>query len=326
MQIDVGASIAELLYEHPSVTIPGLGALVAAYKPAAIDQLEGKITPPSKQISFNKNLLIDDGLLVKHLREKYHLTYGEAMREVDLYAQNVRAMIERREIVTFPQVGRLYKNYEQNYQFLPDETNFNTDSYGLPTLDYYPVARSVQEKVQAAATIPSPTTSSKRNRQPWLQRNLLPVSALGALLIAGGVYLLLQHPKEPAIIEETATTVPTARYNVSPLENEDGTVEEMATDSEITADNAEESSSEGATLKPGTKSAIISIGTFGSRENIDRLIKKIYQKGYEPYTEKISSTLTRIGVQIPYERSADLTKAVQTLSREFDTKVAVYKK
>lgn len=326
MQIDVGASIAALLYEHPSVTIPGLGALVAAYKPATIDQIEGKIVPPSRQISFNKNLLIDDGLLVKQLREKYRLTYGEAMREVDTYANSVKEMIERREIVTFPQVGRLYKDYEQNYQFLPDETNFNIDSYGLPALEYYPVARTVQEKVQAATAKQQTTAPIKLQKKNWLQRNLLLVSCIGAFMIAGGVYLLLQHPKEVAVVQDEAPRVPTARYNVSPTETEtEGIVEETASDAELKNDSADDSDTEGATLKPGTKSAIITIGTFSNKENVDRLIKKIYSAGYEPYTAKVGKA-TRVGVQLPYEKTSELTKAVQTISKEFDTKAVLYKK
>ena len=317
MQIDVGASISALLYEHPSVTIPGLGALVGAYKPAAIDPLEGKIVPPSRQISFNRNLLIDDGLLVKHLREKYHLSYGEAMREVDAYAKQVKDSIERREIVTFPQVGRLYKDYEQNYQFLPEETNFNVESYGLPALAYYPVARTTQEKIQAAtAKKEAPVRLQKKN---WLQRNLLLVSCIGAFVVAGGVYLLLQHPKETKIVEEEMPSIPTSRYNVGPAD------EETATNADLRNDSADDSDSEGATLKPGTKSAIITIGTFGNKENVDRLIKKIYEAGYEPYTEKLGKN-TRVGIQMPYERTAELTKAKETISKEFNTKAAIYKK
>ncbi|MFN7115619.1 MAG: hypothetical protein ACK4TA_02410 [Saprospiraceae bacterium] len=324
MQIDVGACIAELLYEHQSVTIPGLGAFVSAYKPANIDQVEGKIAPPSKQISFNKNLLIDDGLLVKQLREKFRLSYGEAMRTVDDYAREVKEKIDRREIVTFPKVGRLYKDYEQNYQFLPDETNFNTDSYGLPTLEYFPVVRTVQEKTQAAAAS-KPYTPVKITQKNWLQRNLLLVSSLGAFVVAGSVYILLQNPKSVAL-EEPTPSVPTARYNVSPSENEETAADVEEVNARSTPDTeADDSASEAATLKPGTKSAIITIGTFSNPDNVERLIKRIYKAGYEPYTEKVGKN-TRVGVQFKYDKSSELTAAVREVSQEFDTKASIYKK
>jgi len=321
MHIDIGACIADLLYEHKSVTIPGLGAFVSAYKPANIDQVEGKLAPPSKQISFNKNLLIDDGLLVKQLREKYRLSYGEAMRTVDDYAGKVKESIERREIVTFPKVGRLYKDYEQNYQFLPDETNFNTDSYGLPVLEYMPVMRTAQEKAQAAAaTQQAPVKIKKKN---WLQRNLLLVSSIGVFVIAGSVYVLLQNPiSKNELQEEVAPSVPTARYNVSPSESDETDVAEVNAQGN---DEADDSASESATLKPGTKSAIIMIGTFSKQENVERLIKKIYENGYEPYTEKKGAAM-RVGVQMKYERTADLNAAVNSISKEFDAKAAIYKK
>lgn len=324
MQIDVGACIAELLYEHRSVTIPGLGAFVSDYKPANIDQVEGKIAPPSKQINFNKNLLIDDGLLVKQLREKYRLSYGEAMREVDAYSKSVKEMIERREIVTFPQVGRLYKDYEQNYQFLPDGTNFNSDSYGLPTLEYYPVVRTSQEKAQAVAASKI-AASIKVQQKSWVQRNLLLVSSLGAFVIAGCVYFLLQNPKNESIVqEETSPSVPAINYNVSPLENNGKAADVEEVNDRAVAD-ADDSNSEAATLKPGTKAAIITIGTFSKPDNVQRLIKRIYEAGYEPFTEKKGKN-TRVGVQLKYDNDAALNKVVNEVSKEFDTKAVIYKK
>ncbi len=328
MQIDVGASISELLYVHQAVTIPGLGAFVSSYKPANIDQVEGKIAPPSKQIQFNKNLLIDDGLLVKQLREQYRLSYGEAMRAVDDYAKEVKGKIENREIVTFPKVGRLYKDYEQNYQFLPDETNFNTDSYGLPTLEYYPVVRTSQEKVLAAAAA-NITAAKNLQQKSWLQRNLLLVSSLSAFVIAGSVYLLLQNPKsEPITEEETISSIPVSpkRYNVSPSENDGATagVEEV-NDRSIADAEADDSDSEAATLKPGTKSAIITIGTFSKPDNVERLIKKIYKAGYEPFTEKVGKN-TRVGVQLKYDNTSELNNIVKEISAAFDTKAVIHKK
>lgn len=323
MQIDVGARIADLLYENQSVTIPGVGAFVAAYKPAGIDQIEGKILPPAKQISFNKNLLIDDGLLVKQLREKYRLTYGEAMRAVDDFAKQVKDKIERREIVSFPQVGRLYKDYEQNYQFLPDETNFNTDSYGLPTLEYFPIARTPQEKVQAVAEVKKLATVPRARKKNWLQRNLLLVSAVAALLITTSVYVLIQNPKTNTQ-EGALPDVPAARVNIPPSEQEGAAAEEINTrdNEDIESDNAD---TESATLKPGTKSARIAIGIFSKKENVDRLIKKIYEAGYEPFTEKVGSS-TRVGIQMKYDRSEELSRALQNIRKEFNTKATVYKK
>lgn len=321
MRIDVGACIAELLYEHQSVTIPGLGAFVSAYKPANIDQVEGKIAPPSKLVSFNRNLLIDDGLLVKQLREKFQLSYSEAMRTVEQFATNVKETIERREIVTFAGLGRLYKDYEQNYQFLPDSVNLNADAYGLPTMDYFPVARTTTEKSHQSAAKPvgKPVVARQQN---WLQKNLLLLTTVGVLMVAGGVYLLLWYPKDKTNTEETGEIVPTSRFNVSPVDKrtsaEETTINEAAND-------ADESDSERATLSPKQKYCMINIGKFSKQENVDRLIKKIYEEGFEPYTEK-SGKLTRVGIQMKYDKESEIQEALNTVRRKIEPKATIIKK
>ena len=55
-------------------------------------------------------------------------------------------------MVNIPGVGRLYKDFESNIQFIPDSTNFNKDSFGLPTIKFYPILR---DKVSAESIIPS---------------------------------------------------------------------------------------------------------------------------------------------------------------------------
>ena len=63
--MDIGQCIAELLYEQESVSLPGLGSFTSRYKPAAIDHVQGKLSPPTKEIEFNANLVLDDGLLAE---------------------------------------------------------------------------------------------------------------------------------------------------------------------------------------------------------------------------------------------------------------------
>lgn len=325
MQIDVGACIADLLHEQQSVTIPGLGAFVTAHKPATIDAVEGKIVPPAKQISFNKNLLIDDGLLVKSLREKFHLSYGEAMRAVDEFAKSVKETIERREIVHFQAVGRLYKDFEQQYQFLPDGTNFNTDAFGLPALEYFPVGRPTAVKASPPPVKKSVVaTSATQNAKNWVQQNLLLVSSAGVLVLTVSIYLLVFNQKEPPQEQEAAPPSITSRYNVGPSEEEIEAAEN-ATNLTPAEEDTDESASESATLSPKQKYAVISIGLFANKENVERLIKKIYEEGYEPYAQK-SGKGTRVGVQLKYDRSSELNETLRAIQKKFGTKAVILKR
>ncbi len=62
--MDVTAFIRELLFGHDCVIVPGFGGFIGNYTPARIDKRTGTFYPPVKQISFNRNLNHNDGLLV----------------------------------------------------------------------------------------------------------------------------------------------------------------------------------------------------------------------------------------------------------------------
>jgi cell division septation protein DedD len=101
-------------------------------------------------ISFNENLTINDGLLVQKICRDYGLSTEQASKEVQEFIDKTTIALEQREIITLPGIGRLYKNYAQKVQFLPDNTNFNTESYGLPPLQFSPIIRSREVKEQFA--------------------------------------------------------------------------------------------------------------------------------------------------------------------------------
>ena len=62
-RVNVDKSISELLYQFDCVIIPDFGGFVANYAGAKIQPIQNTFTPPSKQISFNRNLTSNDGLL-----------------------------------------------------------------------------------------------------------------------------------------------------------------------------------------------------------------------------------------------------------------------
>lgn len=335
MQLDISASIAELLYEHQSVSLPGLGSFVSNYKQATVDQVEGKIHPPSKQLNFNRNLLMDDGLLVQHLRKKYNVSYPTAMLAVEEFVQDAKTAIEKREIFTIPGVGRLYKDYEHNFQFLPDDVNFNTDSYGLPTVSFYPVLRNQRETPVKETTgtpaqakkqpAPAAASSNGKGFGAWLQRNLVLVSSVMLVAVALVVYFQFFNPGNTE-----SEQVPGERYNVSPsrMTSEEQMESPAARDADTNdpeQDDGDDGITEGATMQPEQQYAMIGIGLFSQKENVDRLVQQIFETGYEPYTEK-KGNLTRVGIQIAYKSEQDIQKALKDIQNKFDKKAQVMKR
>lgn len=220
MKIDVGRAIQELLFDQETVIVPGLGGFTSAPSPATVDYVQGVVTPPSKKIEFNPNLVINDGVLVHHIQKRETVTFQEAGEAVDRFVDEVKQALERREIIEIPQVGRLYKDYEHKVRFLPEGNNFNADAFGLPVVQFSPLAKerhkeapapSVKiavspappvEKEKPAVTAPPPANKEPEATAPvaaiatgstnWLQKFLPWLVLFSAVLLAASVYLIFR--------------------------------------------------------------------------------------------------------------------------------------
>ncbi len=157
MDIKLASEIKELLIEDGSISIPEFGGFTSTYKPAVVDAVNGQLAPPSYHIAFDANLQMNDGRLVEHIRQKFRLSSAAASEYIDAFANDARRNFDKGEIVVLPEIGRLYRDFAQKIQFLPDATNFNTDSFGLPSISFTPVLRNKVESItRATADVPPP--------------------------------------------------------------------------------------------------------------------------------------------------------------------------
>lgn len=149
MKITVANDLKDILFERNAVVVPGFGALTSQYKSANVDGVTGKMTPPALDIQFDVNQTTDDGILVDFLKSKYSATTTEVQDAIAHFTLIANETFEKHEILAVPEVGRFYKDFTQGIRFLPEKTNFNIDSFGLPTLQYYPVSRTRVEMENA---------------------------------------------------------------------------------------------------------------------------------------------------------------------------------
>jgi nucleoid DNA-binding protein len=138
--MDITAFIRELLFSHDCVILPGFGGFIGNYTPARIDKTTSTFYPPVKQISFNRNLNHNDGLLVGRLSEHSKVNYGDARNLVEEFVAGLRKKLERGEKVVFDNIGSFINNQEGNVQFEPDRNvNYHLDSYGLESFQFSPL-------------------------------------------------------------------------------------------------------------------------------------------------------------------------------------------
>lgn len=335
--MDISKHIVELLYVRDSVIIPGLGGIIASYHPASIDHVQGQIHPPTKKLSFNENLLINDGVLVAYIQEENKASYELVESHLSDFVFRIKEKLDQKEIVFFPEIGRLYKDYEGSLKFLQDNTNFNTDAFGLPDLMFYPILRT---KEQAFQNMGKPYMPEGRNGQ----RKLNPAkfrryAAVGApfLFIAFlifAVFSVYQFQKNKSQADNLgAQKIPVeTRINQKPSANRFSVIdafnkekpieEEIIIEPEIKEN--ETIDTESATVPLEQKEAVIIIGAFSKKEGVETRVKDIYDFGYDAYQDK-KGRLTRVGVQFAYQEKSEIKKMLDILRDEFDERAWILK-
>jgi len=125
--------IADLLYHHECVIVPGLGGFIKANIPARIIHSTHEFYPPSGTVAFNAGLSVNDGLLANHIASVENTSYREALYEIKQWADTCNESVKKGNKVALEGIGELFINISGKLEFSPSlQVNFNADSFGLP--------------------------------------------------------------------------------------------------------------------------------------------------------------------------------------------------
>lgn len=141
--------ISELLYKYDCVIVPGLGGFVANYKSATIQPIQNTFSPPSKSISFNKNLTNNDGLLANLVAQKENINFNVATKNIEESVLLIQQDLKLKKRILLKDVGTLVLDNESRIQFDPANTvNYLLGSYGLSVFQKQPIKRAtIEEKI-----------------------------------------------------------------------------------------------------------------------------------------------------------------------------------
>jgi nucleoid DNA-binding protein len=358
MTIRVEDEIKELMYEANSVVIPGLGAFQSKYKSAYTDGIQGNIAPPSLEITFDPNIIINDGVLVDFLKKKYQTTTQTAQQTIDAYIENANATFEKHELVIIPEVGRLFRDFTNKIQFLPDTTNFNTDTYGLPVAQFYPVSRTNTEKTaaveailgeaepplvkppfpEATEKIPYPNLTANTSITPipnWWHKYVPYVTVGVLLLLIYAIYNNSQSKKEagykaanenikinvPPPVKPTPDEPqpPVAATPPAPAKEDPQIAHEKTTQ---LPPQSNDNSTTLTTPSVSKKKLLVMLGGYADKKNIARHIKWISDNGYGLY-QKQGNNMVLLGAEVEYADNAELKKILRNLRGRFGEAVQI---
>ena len=124
--------IKELLFRHDCVIIPNFGGLVSNPVSSKINTVSGTIFPPSKLIVFNKNLSINDGLLINHISKKEKISIHDSKNIVFDFSKKITDSLMSERSMRLNNIGLFTLGSEDNIIFHQDiANNFDLNSFGF---------------------------------------------------------------------------------------------------------------------------------------------------------------------------------------------------
>lgn len=207
--------ISELLYEHRQLHLPDLGAFLLQYKPAVVDNVQGQLLPPSLDLSFDTNLVLDDGLLQEQLQQRTGWSAEVASQAIGGFVAEIRAQLSRGELVHLPNIGRLYSNHENAIVFKADPHNYHKDAFGLPVIQATVAARPAAASATAATAAATATNPARSAAKGGSMGFWFLVFGLLALLTGGMIYARIYVNR--LATERAAAKVAAAEADAPPL-------------------------------------------------------------------------------------------------------------
>ncbi|MCU0362980.1 MAG: SPOR domain-containing protein [Bacteroidales bacterium] len=290
--MNISALIRELLFSHDCVIVPGFGAFICNYVPAHIERADSTFHPPARKISFNRNLVHNDGLITGRLSELLGINYGDARSMVDEYSAGLRRKLSKGEKIQLDHIGIFTINIEGALQFEPDpESNFCLGSYGLEsfrmaTLSDYDVRKRV-----LPGKVPEPVRSSSLRKNLWRAAVIIPViSVLVYVSLRNDIFRpdTGQSSLNPLLREELES-------NMKALGSEEQTgsdVETAAPEESTPVANVSLPEPE-VSIYPGASYSIIT-GSFRSEDNANAQAEELRQRGFDPEVTEAPNGFYRV--------------------------------
>lgn len=185
--------ISALLYRYECVIVPNFGGFVTNEIPSKINHYTHTFYPPSKQLSFNKHLTKNDGLLANYMASVKNISYSEA---VQIIANEVKIwnIALNNDHLELDKIGTLFLNNDQKLIFEPTNTlNYLTTSFGLDSYVSPAIKRLAQKSVRNLTQ--TATASQIDNNTHKTIPAFIKYAATAAILLTLGVVGWNQYNK-----------------------------------------------------------------------------------------------------------------------------------
>ncbi|MCK4701083.1 MAG: SPOR domain-containing protein, partial [Bacteroidales bacterium] len=274
---------------------------------AKINQTQNSFSPPYKEISFNRDLKHNDGLLIGYVSRAKNIGFVDAKRLVDSFVKNLNIKLNKGKKVVIEDVGVLQMDKEKNIQFEPSNTiNFLLDSYGLghfnfDPLEEYDVTKRIQKKFEER----SPASLSRRRT---LRRLAIAIPVAVALVLIplktnmldfnADISSLNPFSKTEQVQPKTESTVSEKPIIEKTDIKKPVAIEETEKTAETPAKTIAKQSPVSQPEKPvADLQYYIIAGSFLSENNAHSMKNQLTGQGFDPIVFKANNDFYRVGIK-----------------------------
>jgi nucleoid DNA-binding protein/cell division septation protein DedD len=339
--------LIELLKKHECVIVPNFGAFISHHVASVHHPSENKFYPPSKNISFNRLLTTNDGLLIQHIATATNTSYTEAQSKINALATEWNEALESNQNIILKGLGKLYKQLDNKIHFIPDITeNLSLKAYGLVATKHIAIDRSAQEAIVKKVATPTISIKKSNNKKLELERRnknrrrKYTYAILSCLILALGFSQLFFFTKAPVHMNEASfiSFINTHKSNNDKLNSvfvshsivslpktkeiissttkvETPITENLVTNVPTTNNTVKETITPPIENNTNTFQAgyYIVLGTFSEQKNANKLCSKISKEGKIAYRKRNAngSTLVAEFASANKEEASALLKSKQ---------------
>ena len=176
--IELAKHIEFLLLENDCVILPGFGGFVAHYTEATYEAKNQLFMPPMRTIGFNPLLRLNDGLLTQSVMEVYGTNYGDALKMVTRWVNQLKKQLYEEGSVELSNVGQLRMSIRGTMDFVPFNSRLTTSwlyglgSFELPELNKQPLSEVSVRRPKPVVDAPSlkPAVAAQRTQRHSFRR------------------------------------------------------------------------------------------------------------------------------------------------------------
>lgn len=322
--LDLAQYIHDLMLEHDCVSVPNFGGMVAQRFRAEINPGTNIMRPPSKRISYHKDLVANSHLILQKVMREKRLSETKASEQIAATVSLWKTQLQTGNSIKLDGVGRFYLDKEGAICFNQSlESNFDLDAFGLEMFRATAIKRDSDVKESVTVAIAESVKHTNQRFPFW--RAAAVFVGIGALLAIGffksdfSVQDKLKASFNP-LNYSRAIEVPVIKEVVLPVEETSPMVETPAEKTLRFEDVVPETPAVKPQIKKETPVAIqpnnttqqpyqVIVGSFKESVNAQEMVHTLVAQGYPAQIVADNSGFAKVSI----EGFSTRTEAVQAM-------------